>query len=165
MQPVNGLLENSYEITILGERVSRPAALDDTLRQNLLACAPADGEFALTQGHTVAADCFYEEQGRLDGAFCDYDEQGKMDYLRRLSDAGVANFEMEATEFGMFTTRLGIPGAVCCVTLIDRLMGDTVSTHPEVLAQWNDRPGQVVMELIKRQLISDQQYGDGAVHL
>ena len=153
-QPLNGLLQSTYALNTLGERVERPSRLHGGLRKGLLAAAEADSglSFPVVQGSTVAADCFYEEQGRLDGAICDYDLESKMQFLKQISQAGVVNFEMEATEFGMFTTRLGIPGAVVCTTLLDRLQGDTVDTPAEVMEEWNTRPAQVVLSFIQRHL-------------
>ena len=40
-------------------------------------------------GKTMAADCFYEGQGRLDGAICEYNNDDKMAFLKQAHDAGV----------------------------------------------------------------------------
>ena len=46
-----------------------------------------------------------------------------------MSDNGVVNMEMEATVFAAMTHMAGIRAAVVCVTLLDRLKGDQVSTR------------------------------------
>ena len=81
-------------------------------------------EIPVVQGKTMAADCFYEGQGRLDGAVCHYGLEDKMKFLQRLHAEGVRNIEMESAQFAAFTHQLGIPAAVACVTLLDRLQGD-----------------------------------------
>ena len=52
-----------------------------------------------------------------------------MAYLKHVSDNGVVNMEMEATVFAAMTHMAGIRAAVVCVTLLDRLKGDQVSTR------------------------------------
>ena len=74
----------------------------------------------------MAADCFYEGQGRLDGAICDYNEEDKLAFLQQAHEAGVRNIEMESLQFGAFAHRLGIRATACCVTLLNRLEGDQV---------------------------------------
>ena len=109
-------------------------------------------DYDVVPGKTMAANCFYEGQGRLDGAICDYTEADKMAFLQELSDRGVRNIEMEAAQFASFTHHLGIPAAVCCVTLLDRLQGDQVDTPLEIMLEWDARPGDVVIEFIKSRL-------------
>jgi len=67
-------------------------------------------------------------QGRLDGAFCDFTEREKMDYLNGIHKEGVKNIEMESLSFAALTHHAGIRSAVVCVTIVDRLRGDQVST-------------------------------------
>jgi uridine phosphorylase len=64
----------------------------------------------------------------------------------------VKNIEMEAGVFAAFTQRLGIRGAVCCVTLLDRLKGDQVVTSPEDLADFDTRPGRLLRKFIKSKI-------------
>lgn len=56
--------------------------------------------------------------------------------------------------FAAFTHHLGIRGAVCCVTLLDRLKGDQVLTSPEELADFDTRPGRLLRKFIKKNLTS-----------
>ena len=55
-----------------------------------------------------------------------------MNYLKTVAEAGVKNMEMEALVFGALTHMAGIRSAVVCVTLLDRLKGDQVTST----AQW-----------------------------
>lgn len=64
----------------------------------------------------------------MDGAFCEFTENDKLDYLNKLLDFGVVNIEMESTIFGALTHHAGIRAAIVCVTLLDRMKGDQVST-------------------------------------
>ena len=66
--------------------------------------------------------------------------------------AGVRNIEMESTEFAAFCNRAGIPGAIVCVTLLNRLKGDQVESSPEQLAQYSDNAQAVVINYIRKQL-------------
>lgn len=96
---------------------------------------------------------FYEEQGRLDGALKPrYTEAEKMAFLRRAHKVGVRNIEMEATAFAAFCLRAGIPAAIVCATLLDRLQGDQVTSTPEQLAQFSDNAQRVVLQYIRSQL-------------
>lgn len=65
-------------------------------------------------------------QGRLDGAFCKFSSNDKMSFLRKLSESGVKNMEMESTAFAALTHEAGVRAAVVCVTLLNRLNGDQV---------------------------------------
>merc|ERR1712010_297974 len=51
-----------------------------------------------------------------------------MNYLKTVAEAGVKNMEMEALVFGALTHMAGIRSAVVCVTLLDRLKGDQITT-------------------------------------
>ena len=103
-------------------------------------------------GKTMAADCFYEGQGRLDGAICEYNNDDKMAFLKQAHDAGVRNIEMESLQFGAFTHKLGIRATACCVTLLNRLEGDQVRSTPEELHAMDQRPGRVALAYIKSEL-------------
>ncbi len=56
----------------------------------------------------MAADCFYEGQGRLDGSLCGYSEADKMAFVERLFALGVRNVEMESNYLGAFGKSLGV---------------------------------------------------------
>ena len=49
-------------------------------------------------------------QARLDGAFCSYTEEDKQDYLKRASQAGVCNIEMESSVFAAMCKLSGLRG-------------------------------------------------------
>ena len=75
-----------------------------------------------------------------------------MRFLHKLNEKGVRNIEMEAVMFAAFTHELGIPAAVACVTLLNRLEGDQVLTTVDQLMEWDENPGKVVLAYIKEQL-------------
>lgn len=49
-------------------------------------------------------------QARLDGAFCYYTEKDKQEYLRKVSEAGIRNIEMESTVFAAMSKLSGLRG-------------------------------------------------------
>lgn len=153
---VNGLLREELDVHVLGRVVHRPAKLDVALSQDIVAEGQRSfPELNVVTGKTLCADDFYEGQGRLDGAFCDYTEEDKREFLEKLRSIGVVNIEMEATLFAAMCNHAGVKGAIVCVTLLDRLQGDQVSTPKTVLSEWQLRPQQLVLSFIKSRLAAD----------
>ncbi|XP_049820706.1 uridine phosphorylase 1 isoform X2 [Aethina tumida] len=149
---VDGMLNNYYEVPMLGKLVRRPAKLDRKLVRELKALAEPEDPYETVVGTTMCAIDFYEGQGRLDGAFCDYSEQDKMEYLKGLQKQGVSNIEMEVVPFAALTHHAGIRAAVVCVSLLDRLKGDQVCAPKEVINEWQIRPQKLICSYIKRYL-------------
>merc|ERR1712172_375937 len=137
---------------ILGQVVSRPAKLDPRVARKLVAAGEGEDDYMTVLGKTISTDDFYEGQGRLDGAICEYKEEDKMNYLRDVASQGVKNMEMEALVFGALTHMAGVRSAVVCVTLLDRLKGDQITTPKEELLAWQTRPMEVVSRFISSQL-------------
>jgi len=103
-------------------------------------------------GGTMGADDFYLGQGRLDGAFCDYKLEDKMAFLNDLHDNyGIRNIEMEAHILSAFTYRANVKCSIVCVTLLNRLLGDQVTTPKEILVQFEGRPLTLVSEFVRRE--------------
>ncbi|GBP50098.1 Uridine phosphorylase 2 [Eumeta japonica] len=210
---MNGLLEKTYDLAVLGQTRSFPAIFDERLNEELMEVAGRDGEvFATFSGGTMAADDFYRDQlhtpaipvrtannvvrrvlinilgaqcdvvvrrvpinilgaqcdvvvrrvlinilgaqydvvvrrvpinilgaqcdvvvrrqARLDGPTCDHTDEEKLIFLRRLSDLGVRNIEMEATAFAALTSEAGFRSADVCVTFLDRMQGDQRACEP-----------------------------------
>jgi len=152
---MNGMLEPTYTLPVLGEMMERPARIDPSVVDEIIAAQP-DGA-PVVRGKTCGTDCFYEGQGRLDGAICEYDDDAKMAFLKKAHEKGVRNFEMEAPVFAAFTHRLGIKAAICCVSLIDRLKGDQHYSTPEEIASYDERPGDIVINYIKAKLAEDRK--------
>lgn len=110
-------------------------------------------EYQTVLGKTMCANDFYEAQSRLDGAFCRISLEQKMARLKELNQAGVFNIEMEATVFASMCRSAGIPGAIVCVTLLDRLMGDQVSFEQEQMySEYQRRPQELVLKFIEQRL-------------
>uniref|UniRef100_A0A915JX19 Nucleoside phosphorylase domain-containing protein n=1 Tax=Romanomermis culicivorax TaxID=13658 RepID=A0A915JX19_ROMCU len=140
-----------------GKRVKHEVHFDQKLIENLSEIAKKSGiPFAV--GKTLSCDDFYEAQGRLDGAFCMFDQQEKLEFMNKIHHLGVRNIEMEATAFSAMTTRAGhklygFPlGAVVCVTLVNRLLNDQVTSSHETLKSWEESPCKIVASLIKESL-------------
>ena len=103
-------------------------------------------------GKTMCCDDFYEGQGRLDGAICNYTESDKMTFLNQAKEEGVRNIEMESLQFGAFTGMIGVRSAVICVAILNRLEGDQVTSTPQELGNFEERPILTVLSFIKEDL-------------
>lgn len=153
---VDGLFQPHLELAILGKLVQRPALLDSTLVDDLMACARPEDKFSTIKGKTMCTEGFYEGQGRLDGAFCDYTEEEKMEYLQEAHQRGVRNIEMESLCFAAMCHHAGIKGAVACVTLLDHLHGDQITHSHDQLSEFGERPASIVARLIRKRLGIDK---------
>ncbi|XP_066484567.1 uridine phosphorylase 1 [Tiliqua scincoides] len=151
-QSVDATFKPQFEQVVLGKSVFRNTDLDDKLAEDLLKCAKELDEFNTVIGNTMCTLDFYEGQARLDGAICSYTEEEKLQYLQAAHKAGVRNIEMESSVFAAMCNVSGIRGAVVCVTLLDRLEGDQISTPHDVLSEYQKRPQKLVGHLIKKQL-------------
>ncbi|KAH9645679.1 hypothetical protein HF086_005328 [Spodoptera exigua] len=141
---VNGNLEKTYDVPVLGKTRKLPAFLDQRVCQEVQSLSSDDDGFGTFMGGTMGADDFYRGQARLDGPFCDYTEADKMAFLRSLTNMGVRNIEMEATAFSAFTREAGIRASIVCVTFLNRLQGDQVTPSKTTLTEWQRRPMLVV---------------------
>jgi len=152
-EAVDGLLRPYMEVQTLGEVVQHPSKLDQNVLGELFFLADPDSDdFMVVTGKTMCTTDFYEGQARLDGAFCDYDEDKKMAFLKRAHSEGVTNIEMESLCFAAYCYRARIRGAVLCVTLLDRLKGDQISTPHAIMEEWQTRPQVIVTRYIKKHL-------------
>ncbi|OSX74014.1 hypothetical protein BU14_0314s0017 [Porphyra umbilicalis] len=115
-------------------------------------------------GTTATLDGFYEEQGRMDGASCSFDEAQRAAWLRHAHEAGVRNFEMEGLEFAAFTHRHGIPAAMACVALLNRLNGDQVTSPPDQLAAWEDSLIRLIVGYVQQRLEGESTAAGGRPH-
>ncbi|XP_050407001.1 uridine phosphorylase 2 [Patella vulgata] len=151
-EAVDGILRPYMEVATLGMMLQYPAALDQTVLKELVASSSPDDHFETISGKTMCTYDFYEGQGRLDGAFCDYKKSDKMAFLKRIHERGVRNIEMESLCFAAYCHRAGIKSAVICVTLLDRLHGDQISTPHDIMEEWQSRPQIIVSRYIKSKL-------------
>jgi len=158
-EALDGLCRPVLDTAILGRVVSRPAILDKALAQSVADCSDPEDNYKTVLGKTISTDDFYEGQGRLDGAICEYTEEDKMNFLRQVTEKGVVNMEMEASVFAALTHLAGIKSAVVCVTLLDRLNGDQISTPKSELTAWQERPQQIVSRYILRHLSLAERQG------
>ncbi|XP_039091606.1 uridine phosphorylase 1 [Hyaena hyaena] len=151
-QAVDASFQPVFEQMVLGKRVVHRTHLDERLAQELMQCGADLHEFPTVLGNTMCTSDFYEGQGRLDGALCSYTEKDKQQYLRAAHAAGVRNIEMESSVLAVMCGACGLQAAVVCVTLLNRLEGDQVSSPHEVLAEYQKRPQRLVGHFIKKRL-------------
>ncbi|KAL7635819.1 UNVERIFIED_CONTAM: hypothetical protein RMT77_013636 [Armadillidium vulgare] len=149
---VDGLMRPYLELPVLGELQRRPALLDKTIVDEIKTLRMRDDPFSIISGKTMCTYDFYEGQGRLDGAFCDYTEKDKMAFLQKIHEQGVVNMEMESLCFAALCHHAGIRSAVICVTILNRLKGDQVSTPKKTLNEWQEYPQIVVARYIKKHM-------------
>ncbi|GIX87488.1 uridine phosphorylase 1 [Caerostris extrusa] len=152
-EAIDGRMRNYLELEILGKPVKRPAILDKDLAAELKMIG--DSEMTECQtffGKTMCTNDFYEGQGRLDGAFCDYTMTDKVAFLKEIHSQGVTNMEMESLAFAAICHHARIKGAVICVTLLNRLLGDQISTPKEIMEEWQERPQKLAIKFIKKRL-------------
>ncbi|XP_070535985.1 uridine phosphorylase 1-like isoform X2 [Ptychodera flava] len=156
-EAVNYKFQPVFQLPILGEMKSWPTTLSKEVAEEVQSCCLPGDDFDAVIKKTLSTDDFYEGQGRLDGAFCEFTVKDKMDYLQSAHDNGVGNVEMESSCFAAMTNRANIKAGVVCVTLIDRLEGDQLSTPANVLHHWEERAQQLVARYILKKLKQHQQ--------
>ncbi|XP_067406523.1 uridine phosphorylase 1 isoform X3 [Emydura macquarii macquarii] len=151
-QSVDATFKPQFEQVILGKTVIRSTDLDDQLAKELMQCSEEINQFNTVIGNTMCTLDFYEGQARLDGAICSYAEEEKLQYLKAAYDAGVRNIEMESSVFAAICNLSGVKAAVVCVTLLNRLEGDQISSSHDVLVEYQQRPQKLVGHFIKKRL-------------
>lgn len=156
-QSMDACFQPKFEQIILGKTVVRNTDLDEGLAEELFQCGAELDEFETVIGNTMCTLDFYEGQARLDGAFCSYTEEDKQNYLAAAYAAGIRNIEMESSVFAAMCKLSCLRAAVVCVTLLDRLKGDQLTSSHDVLNNFQQRPQVLVGHLIKKQLKSSQK--------
>jgi len=145
-EALNEKLEPKHVKTVLGKKREYPTNLDKQLSVDIM---NSRGNINAIFGKTIGTNDFYEGQARLDGALNPgYTEDEKMKFIEDAYELGARNFEMEAPEFAAFCLRAGIPAAVVCCALLNRLHGDQVTSTPEELAIFSDNAQQIVLNYI-----------------
>ncbi|KAL8560723.1 hypothetical protein ACOMHN_063027 [Nucella lapillus] len=151
-EAVDGLLRPYMEVIVMGQIKEHPSRLNRELAEELAELGSDEDDHKTLIGKTMCTNDFYEGQARLDGAFCDHNEDDKMAFLHRMHKEGIRNIEMESLCFAAYSYRAGIKSAVVCVTLLDRLQGDQISTPHEVMEDWQMRPQRLVAKYIRKKL-------------
>ncbi|VDD83926.1 unnamed protein product [Mesocestoides corti] len=101
----------------------------------------------------------------MDGAICEYTKEEKMAFLQKAYDLGVRNLEMESLGFAAFCQKLKIKGesmsvhstftlipSVICVTMVNRLITDQITTPVSVMHEWQERPLEILIAYIKKHI-------------
>ncbi|XP_059711228.1 uridine phosphorylase 1 isoform X1 [Haemorhous mexicanus] len=151
-QSVDATFKPQLEQVVLGKTVIRSTNLDEQLAKELMQCSKEIGQFNTVIGNTMCTLDFYEGQGRLDGAICLYDEEEKLQYLKNAYESGVRNIEMESSVFAAMCNLSCVKAAVVCVTLLNRLEGDQITSPHDVLVEYQQRPQKLVGYFIKKSL-------------
>ncbi|XP_033624125.1 uridine phosphorylase 2-like [Asterias rubens] len=149
---VNEMFQPVYQMIVLGKQVNRPTKLSREVAEEIRAAYEPGAKYDVVIGNTMCTSDFYEGQARIDGAICDHTLEDKIEYLKAAYDAGVRNIEMEGTCLAAMCHKSGIKGAVVCVTLLDRLLGDQVNMTPEEHDEWEQRPQELMAKFISKRL-------------
>lgn len=150
-EAVNCHFKSVFDHQALDKIYSYPTILDVNLISKLKSYK--NDSYTLVMGKTLGTDDFYEGQGRFDGALSPlYSKIEKQDYLQKAFMMGVRNIEMESTAFAAFCQRANIPSSIICVTLIDRLKGDQISSTKEELVRYTDSAIGYAADFISFQL-------------
>ncbi|KAF4699350.1 Uridine phosphorylase 2 [Perkinsus olseni] len=147
-QAINDEIKPCWRTVQLGKVFEIPTdVLDMQFVDDIIASAPED--IPVVKGKTMAADDFFEGQGRTDGALTPwYTEEDKINFIHKMHDAGVRNIEMESVALMGFCQRAKIPAACVCVTLVNRLEGDQITSTKRQLAKFNEYSIRVVSNFI-----------------
>lgn len=149
-EALDGELNPYHTLKILGKKVIRESKFDKELLNEIASCKEPDMNVII--GKTMCSEDFYEGQARLDGAICEYPRDAKFEFFNQAKAAGVVNIEMESLVFAAFTWSLKIPAAVLCATYLNRLETDQVTTPPDVLHEYSDRPQRLAIDFMKKRL-------------
>ncbi|XP_062980369.1 uridine phosphorylase 1-like [Elgaria multicarinata webbii] len=149
-QAVNASFKPELKQIVLGKPVIRKTDLDEKTAAELMECGKELHQFNTVLGNTMCTLDFYEGQARLDGAICSYTEEDKMNYLKAANEAGVKNMEMESAIVAAMCNLSGIRGAVVCVTLLNRLHEDQITSSQDILEEYEERPQKLVGHFIKK---------------
>eukprot|EP01098_Paradermamoeba_levis_P006378 TRINITY_DN2648_c0_g1_i1.p1 TRINITY_DN2648_c0_g1~~TRINITY_DN2648_c0_g1_i1.p1 ORF type:complete len:319 (-),score=81.92 TRINITY_DN2648_c0_g1_i1:123-1016(-) len=150
-EALNPRMEPCHELWIMGKCHKRPTTANPELVEQLVQSA-VELNIPVAKGKTFTTDCFYEGQARTDGSICEYTQEERAEFIKELISHGVANVEMEGSYFLAFCHKMGLKGAVCCVTLLNRSKGDQVTLTPDQLAQFSERSIEVVVHFMKSNL-------------
>ncbi|VDP40667.1 unnamed protein product [Schistosoma curassoni] len=136
---------------ILGKPVRRQTKVDlnavnelKKLSENL------SSQCSVVVGGTITANDFYEEQGRLDGAICSFSQEEKLAYLKSAYDHGIRNLEMEGTAITSHCNSTGHRAILVCVAVVNRLENDQVTISADDFKLFEQLPGKLVGEYLKR---------------
>jgi len=152
-EALNDDLRPYFEFSVLGHKRRWETKADIPLMNAIL---KAGEGFPMVRGKTFTANGFYDEQARMDGALDpDFTVEQRRAYFDALRADGVRNIEMEAAYLLGFCTEAGIPAAVVCAAILNRLKGDQVTSTSEELASYSDNPEQVVLNMIFHELAKD----------
>ena len=110
-----------YVQKTMREEQHYPSACAEETMQKILGVAHALHMECVT-GTTMTANGFYEDQARCDGFFCTFDSAQQKEFLASCREQGITNFDMEAQLFQAFTNRVGVPSAVLCTVIVNRMI-------------------------------------------
>lgn len=100
----------------------------------------------------MAANDFYEEQGRMDGPTCRFTKEERVAFLNELRSKNVLNIEMEAMTFAGLCNEAKVNFAVICVGILNRLEGDQVRIDESMYEQFTHRLFSLVAAFIVEKL-------------
>lgn len=115
------------------------------------------GNYEVKLGGTIAANDFYEEQGRTNGSICEHSLEDKMRFIKTASERGVINMEMESNFLAAMCHKLNVKFGVVCVALTNRLLDDKVNLSSDQMVQFEERLFWLNAQFIHHKLSSTSQ--------
>lgn len=100
----------------------------------------------------MAANDFYEEQGRMDGSTCRFSAEDRLDFLHKLKSKNILNIEMEGVTFAAYCREANVHFAIICVGLLNRLNGDQVVLTEEDYSTFTSNLFKLTGNFIKSRL-------------
>jgi uridine phosphorylase len=117
--------------------------------QDIMNANKHESNINIVSGKTVTANEFFIEQMRLDGAINLSNENDKQQWLEWIRENGVKNIEMEGAMMSGYLNHLGFTSfAMMCVTLLDRIHGDQLTSTKEQLGIFTENAKTVLFNYL-----------------
>ncbi|NXP59909.1 UPP1 phosphorylase, partial [Chloropsis cyanopogon] len=151
-QSVDATFKPQLEQVVLGKTVIRSTNLDEQLAKELMQCSKEIGQFNTVIGNTMCTLDFYEGKAALYLAVCCIKLLILWRFLptfNKSSEVNIVYYTLSCTFHVYLSQNLS---AVVCVTLLNRLEGDQISSPHDVLVEYQQRPQKLVGYFIKKSL-------------
>ncbi|KAB7496704.1 Uridine phosphorylase 1 [Armadillidium nasatum] len=133
---------------VLGELQKRPALLDKTIVDELKTLRMRDDPFNIISGKTMCTYDFYEGAVRR-WHFVTIQRRTRWHSYTKFMKKVLSTWKWNHFVLQALCHHAGIRSAVICVTILNRLKGDQVSTPKKTLNEWQEYPQIIVARYIK----------------
>lgn len=138
-----------YKMDNLDQDLLCEMKMNQGLNSRILKSQPTNLDFKIIQANSLSATDFYLGQARRDGAITPkFSNEDKVRYFDKASNLGIVNIEMESAALSAFCIRFNIPATMVAVALVNRKLGDQVTSTSEELSKFSDHAQDVVMNYL-----------------